>query len=244
MNNYSTDNEKITALHNKIVNAAAYEKTERLTELSINANNVLGVIDEGTATAEAYARTFQLVLNYLGIENYTVRGKLSSAERHIWNLVRLDDDRYYYVDCAEDDAESTKKYLFAGSSAIADRELNSPEKSGYDHILPLPEASKDGFNGKFTAKELPEDFDNASFVKKCSSHYGYDQLGKMENGKNLQKLYNAMFDTAYDWWCREDNNGENYVVYDFEKFGIKDFTNEAMVVLCYFRRDNYSRKKR
>lgn len=81
-------------------------KTNDYVSYSKHAHNAYGAIIEGEAVCEGYTRAFQLLLNKLGIENYTVTGSDQTGANpqvnHIWNMVKLEDE-WYQVDVTWDD---------------------------------------------------------------------------------------------------------------------------------------------
>ncbi len=91
-------------LHDGIINGAdyAYEEDGKTPKDGSFAHNVLGTLVLGEGVCESYARAFQLILNYSGIENIFVSGD-SRGEAHAWNLVKLDDGEYYWYDLTWDD---------------------------------------------------------------------------------------------------------------------------------------------
>lgn len=93
----------LLGFHDGIITSADYafmpDGTTPSTEPS--AHNVLGVLLEGEGVCESYAKAYQLLLNYIGIENIFVTGY--SGENHAWNLVRLDDGEWYWFDLTWDD---------------------------------------------------------------------------------------------------------------------------------------------
>ena len=91
------------AYHDAILYAVDYTYDENNEPEDASwAHNVLGVFAGQGAVCEAYARTFQLLLNYSGIENVFVTGD-GNGEEHAWNLVRLDDGNWYWCDLTWDD---------------------------------------------------------------------------------------------------------------------------------------------
>ena len=91
------------AYHDAILYAVDYTYDENNEPEDASwAHNVIGVFAEQGAVCEAYARTFQLLLNYSGIENVFVTGD-GNGEEHAWNLVRLDDGNWYWCDLTWDD---------------------------------------------------------------------------------------------------------------------------------------------
>lgn len=66
------------------------------------AHNILGVLENRTAACEGYAQTYQLMLNFAGVENLLVSGE-SDREARTWNLIKLDDGAWYWCDLPYDD---------------------------------------------------------------------------------------------------------------------------------------------
>ena len=91
------------AFHDLIVLAIdyAYESDGRTPEDAAWAHNVIGVFDKGYGVCESYAKTFQLLLNYCDISNILVSGRAKDA--HAWNLIQLDDGKWYWCDLTWDD---------------------------------------------------------------------------------------------------------------------------------------------
>lgn len=93
---------KALAFHDAIIRAVDYSYDEdKQPQKAAWAHNILGVLTKKGAVCESYSRTFQLLLNYAGVENIFVTGR--AGESHAWNLVRLDDGRWYWCDLTWDD---------------------------------------------------------------------------------------------------------------------------------------------
>ena len=104
VNNESSPYHIALALHDKIIDNTfyAYEADGVTPEDAIWAHNVLGVFEKGSGVCESYARTFQLLLNYCGVENIYVIGE-SMGEDHAWNMVKMDNGEWYWFDLTWDD---------------------------------------------------------------------------------------------------------------------------------------------
>ena len=91
------------AFHDKIILRTEYAyEGDGVTPSSANsAHNVLGVFDTGMGVCEAYAKAYQLLLNYCDIENVVVSGY--AGEAHAWNLVKLENGGWYWCDLTWDD---------------------------------------------------------------------------------------------------------------------------------------------
>ena len=71
------------------------------------AHSIIGVFDDTyhLAVCEGYAKAYQLLMNYFGVPNVYVVGQANgntgnSGEMvlHAWNMVQMDDGKYYWVD--------------------------------------------------------------------------------------------------------------------------------------------------
>ena len=110
VNNESSPYRIALILHDKIIENSFYAyKADGVTpEDAIWAHNVLGVFEKGKGVCESYSRTFQLLLNYCGVENIYVMG-VSRGEDHAWNMVKMDDGEWYWFDLTWDD---TPEWMF------------------------------------------------------------------------------------------------------------------------------------
>lgn len=92
----------MTALsyHDAIIENIAYSQASDLNEDW--AHSVVGVLEKHSAVCEGYAKTYQLLLNLSEVENIYVTGT-GGNESHAWNLVRLDDNNWYWADVTWDD---------------------------------------------------------------------------------------------------------------------------------------------
>lgn len=70
-------------------------------------HNIFGAFIGGSGVCESYAKAFQLLLNASGIENCYVIGvsgtQMASGIGHVWNMIKLEDGKWYYCDLTWDD---------------------------------------------------------------------------------------------------------------------------------------------
>ncbi|MBQ8495923.1 MAG: leucine-rich repeat protein [Clostridia bacterium] len=95
------------AYHDLIISEInyAYKADGRTPEDAIWAHNILGVFGGGgKGVCESYAKTFQMMLNYSGVENVYVVGDAYGG--HAWNMAKLDDGNWYWFDLTWDDDPS------------------------------------------------------------------------------------------------------------------------------------------
>lgn len=114
--------EKELALHDYIITHTRYD-VENFNKNTLPDESHLpyGVLVNGTAVCDGYARTFQILLHAVGIESKMVVGNLDSLDgslpglttdnkeikwKHAWNIVKID-NKYYQVDVTADDPVTT-----------------------------------------------------------------------------------------------------------------------------------------
>ena len=151
---YKSQGEYMTAkkVHDDIAEAVdyAYEYfdidgvTYRRASDTAAAHSIVSVLDNNEDTmpiCEGYAKTYNLILNALGIESIYITG-YGKGESHAWNLIKFDDDRFYWVDLTWDDPGNRilYKYFAVGNTAFnADHIPDTPQGQGNYFQYDLPE---------------------------------------------------------------------------------------------------------
>ena len=84
------------------INASySYKPGTTIPESAEWAHSIVGIIEKNTGVCESYTEVFGLLLNFAGIENIRVTG--TAGGDHAWNLVKLDDGEWYWVDVTWND---------------------------------------------------------------------------------------------------------------------------------------------
>ena len=115
--------DKALAYYDKILLENRYgDKAEGAPEMTeVWAHNILGAFEYNTFVCEGYSKLFQLLLNYSGIENRHIVG-----DNHAWNLVKLDDGKWYWFDPTWDDTiyggVCRYEYFCGAESSFADHD--------------------------------------------------------------------------------------------------------------------------
>lgn len=98
------------------------------------AHNVTGGISYGKGVCESYAKIYQLICSYCGIDCVYVVGKGKSrsgnVENHAWNMVRLEDGKYYGVDVTWDDTSGDLSSFAKGTNTF--NRNHTAQSSGWD----------------------------------------------------------------------------------------------------------------
>lgn len=143
----ATDYEKIKAVHDMMVDRIEYAYDENGYPRTDHwAHNIIGAV-YGAGTCETYSKWFSYVLTELGIGNYIVTGT-SSGQGHAWNIVQMDDGKWYYIDVTWDDVEDTIEgieyyygYFAVSSSRFAQTHTNYTEADvGKNYQFRIPKA--------------------------------------------------------------------------------------------------------
>ncbi len=107
---YQTDYDKMKFVHDYLVDNVTYDhfcsdkdsKTKPQVT-SQQSHTVYGALINDLAVCDGYAKTYQLVMNMLGIECEYIDGDAGGG--HAWNFMKLD-GKYYWMDVTWDDPDS------------------------------------------------------------------------------------------------------------------------------------------
>lgn len=121
--------------HDYIADNCEYDNESASTQnVSDNSGNIYGVLIEGKAVCEGYARAFQLICKRLGIECVNILG-ISDNVSHMWNCVMIDGE-WYQIDVTWDDNEEEQngltRYLFFNLNDEAMYKDHQPSKKFED----------------------------------------------------------------------------------------------------------------
>ena len=151
----TTDAMKTIMLHDLLISKMEYcydALSGNITDYEW-AHNVIGALD-GSGVCECYARTYQLLMNYSGLECLVVVGKSYTENEntatdptdydssdHAWNVIKLD-GKYYFTDATWDDHNDTHRF-FAKSEATFTSTLPAhgaytPSGTGTQFLYGLP----------------------------------------------------------------------------------------------------------
>jgi hypothetical protein len=101
------------AYHDAIISRIdyAYEADGETPQDAIWAHSVMGVVTGDGVVCEGYAKMFQLLLNFSGVEAIYVTGNPEAP--HGWNLIQLDDGNWYWCDLTWDDSKTSQDTYFS-----------------------------------------------------------------------------------------------------------------------------------
>ncbi len=116
---------KVRAVHDLMVERIDYAYDENnQPESAYWAHSIVGAAVQKHGTCETFAKWFAYVLNAIGVENMTVRG-YSHDQPHAWNLVKMDDSKWYNIDVTWDDGSESENFgIYYGYFAIPSSDFN------------------------------------------------------------------------------------------------------------------------
>lgn len=102
------------------------------------AHNIIGVMLGGEGVCESYAKSFQLLLNYCGVECIFITGQANGGA-HAWNMVKLDSGEWYLYDLTWCDSLANLDYFC--KNEMGDHYADAPGGTGINYTYDLPETA-------------------------------------------------------------------------------------------------------
>lgn len=140
---------KAKFIHDKEVNEMSYAfKADGYTaEDEEWAHNIIGPMTRKKGVCEAYSRTYEMLVNYYGGEAMYVSGQAggwnpklgqTSWGPHAWNVIKLDDGKYYLTDTTFDDPVITYSNGTTGEALRYDYFAKGTDALANTHIVTQP----------------------------------------------------------------------------------------------------------
>jgi len=136
--------DKIKTIHDSIAKFTYYDESAGLMSSAIGSLVKPGVVCEG------YSEGFKLICDYLGIPCVLVFGNYDASANvaHMWNYIKMDDNKWYAVDLTWDDldgdgGEVKYAYFLKGSRSFFTNHTEEPDYLGT--IFTYPEIASDNY---------------------------------------------------------------------------------------------------
>lgn len=111
INRKMTDLEKVKAINDYIIRKYEYDT-------SLKSISVYSSLTTSLATCQGYSMTAYKMLNYAGIENRIIVGRINNIP-HSWNCVKIDGN-WYQLDITNNDSIEKNKYFLVGDNLLID----------------------------------------------------------------------------------------------------------------------------
>lgn len=143
---------KTLAIHDTLIKEIDYSYD---TSIAISHSIAGAMTSQKSAVCEGYAKVMQLFMNSCGIENIYITGYANGG--HAWNLVRMSDGQYYWLDATWDDQPSIiyqHLYFLVGNENFTDHIPDTPEETGTSFLYELPAVSDKDYDPESKAEEV------------------------------------------------------------------------------------------
>lgn len=141
---------KALTFNNYLRDNIEYAKTNGSPSQEHYAHNVVGPITKKKGVCEAFAKVYQLMLNYVGVENIYVIGK-GNGGGHAWSMVKFDNGKYYYVDTTWNQNTKSNRFFAKGTKAFVETAPThvayTPKTPNLDYLYDLPAVTSGDYNG-------------------------------------------------------------------------------------------------
>ena len=159
-----SDYYKAVSLNNYLCNNCEYWYDNGQPSDNEYAHSVAGPILYKKGVCEAYAKLYQMILNYIGLDNIYVIGTSRNNGGHAWNLVSLN-GKYYNMDTTWNDMSGNDYVLRGTTNFYRDHTPFKPTDDYFHHLYALPTISSSDYSGS-RDQYRPE---SASYTKQLSN---------------------------------------------------------------------------
>ena len=160
----ASDYEKIKYVYEYIIDLAEYDST------GVDNQNIQSVLLYHRSVCAGYAKTFQYILNRMGMFCAYITGTIRDGGIHGWNMVRID-GQYYYVDVTWGDPVFANQVDNRSDRVMNYNYLCCTESDLFkthvpDGTVPLPSCTLDNYNYYIMNNKYYEDFDHDTIYNK------------------------------------------------------------------------------
>lgn len=135
--------QKVLKIHDALIADIEYSYDTSIP----TAHSIAGAMTSArSAVCEGYAKVMQVMMNSYGITNIYVTGDAGGG--HAWNMVRMNDGKYYWLDATWDDQEQEvfwHDYFLVGNKNFTDHTPDLPTGTGTEFLYELPQVSDDDY---------------------------------------------------------------------------------------------------
>ena len=172
--------EKVRSIHDWLIKRISYDLTTE------NSGNVYGALVEGKVRCEGYSYALNYMCSMHGIPSIYISGDVRGEEaRHAWNIVLMDDGKWYYVDLTWDDPRSPISveydyFLIGSETSTPTGKFSVVRHADYDY----------GIDVSATAYPYYPDVSDTDFIS-----LSYDTVLSNSFSPSTLRLYYTILDT-------------------------------------------------
>lgn len=168
------DFENEQKIHDVLSKKVTYYEYEDLSKIPSKYHTIEGTLTENLAVCDGLAKTFQILLDKVGIKSIIVSGSLNGTS-HAWNMVQLEDG-WYHTDITSDNSIKTeKKVVFHSYFNINTETIKKTHVISEEDIIPESTSTKYNFY-EYTGKNIVSGDNFANKLKEIISKNSDENL--------------------------------------------------------------------
>ena len=168
------DFENEQKIHDVLSKKVTYYEYEDLSKIPSKYHTIEGTLTENLAVCDGLAKTFQILLDKVGIKSIIVSGSLNGTS-HAWNMVQLEDG-WYHTDITSDNSIKTeKKVVFHSYFNINTETIKKTHVISEEDIIPESTSTKYNFY-EYTGKNIVNGDNFANKLKEIISKNSDEKL--------------------------------------------------------------------
>ena len=161
-------------IHDVLSKKVTYYEYEDLSKIPSKYHTIEGTLTENLAVCDGLAKTFQILLDKVGIKSIIVSGSLNGTS-HAWNMVQLEDG-WYHTDITSDNSIKTeKKVVFHSYFNINTETIKKTHVISEEDIIPESKSTKYNFY-EYTGKNIVSGDNFANKLKEIISKNSDENL--------------------------------------------------------------------
>lgn len=168
------DFENEQKIHDVLSKKVTYYEYEDLSKIPSKYHTIEGTLTENLAVCDGLAKTFQILLDKVGIKSIIVSGSLNGTS-HAWNMIQLEDG-WYHTDITSDNSIKTeKKVVFHSYFNINTETIKKTHVISEEDIIPESTSTKYNFY-EYTGKNIVSGDNFANKLKEIISKNSDENL--------------------------------------------------------------------
>ena len=194
--------ERVLCYHDEMLSRLTYaEDEEGVPKEALYYHGIVSAFFGEETVCEGYTKVVQLLLNFQGVDNVFVVGH-AGGDRHSWNLVKMDDGNWYWVDLTWDQKPNmatgfTYDYFCkTDTESLADKDYNwhtsgeyflvthsldfTPASGGQYYLYDLPARSSTPYAGADTVHSV---FTEGGLIYAIAGYKKVQLIGINESGE-------------------------------------------------------------
>lgn len=182
--------QKVLKIHDALIGDIEYSLDTSIP----TAHSIAGAMTSSkSAVCEGYAKVMQVMMNQYGIMNIYVTGTANGGG-HAWNMVRMDQGKYYWLDATWDDQryeEFRHQYFLVGNQNFTDHTVDLFTGTGTQFLYELPQVSEENYVYNPADDEKGNLADKIAEIKVKMRPYNEENV-KSSDKEALEKLAGEM----------------------------------------------------